>query len=162
MPAEPHHFSEYGFDPQLDQFQMLEEARNQQRETLSRFIDDISNDKKKKKMKRRWWWNKAFTTFLKWTTKPHLKRDEDRDVHMARARAFRSNFSGPLYMADSSRPTPPHHRSQPDMFGGLLSPGGGGTGSGCSSPYLSLRELNMERQNLQRMSASASPIYLVT
>ncbi|KAK7836409.1 hypothetical protein CFP56_022561 [Quercus suber] len=37
---EPQHFSDYGFDPQIDYFQVLEEARKHKRET-TRSIDSI-------------------------------------------------------------------------------------------------------------------------
>uniref|UniRef100_A0A7N0T6K8 Uncharacterized protein n=1 Tax=Kalanchoe fedtschenkoi TaxID=63787 RepID=A0A7N0T6K8_KALFE len=166
------HFSDYGFDSQFDYFQVLEEARGRQREALSRSIDSFrfklhkpisvpsqhsptaspchSQKKKKKKLR---WWNKAFV-FFKWHIKKPLSNhgEDDRDVHEARARAFRAAASGPLYMTDCG-PTP--HR----MLGSRpsLSP----AGSGCRSPYVSLRELNME-QHWQTMSGSASPIYLVT
>ncbi|KAL9686190.1 hypothetical protein QQ045_023645 [Rhodiola kirilowii] len=157
---EPHHFSDYGFDPQFDYFQVLEETRNQEREASSRSIDSIrfklqkpnSDDvirtpQKKKTKKKRRWWSKAFMMCFNfnWSTKSRFNNNdcndnENRDVHMARAQAFRSSAAHRML------------RSQP-----LLSPG-----SGCNSPYLSLRELNVEQQHLRRMSGSASPIYFVT
>ncbi|CAL5399278.1 unnamed protein product [Camellia sinensis] len=48
---EPHHFSDYGFDPQIDYFQVLEEARKHKRET-TRLIDALHFKLQKKKRKR--------------------------------------------------------------------------------------------------------------
>ncbi|KAA3456219.1 hypothetical protein EPI10_019157 [Gossypium australe] len=186
---EPQHFSDYGFDPQIDYFQVLEEAKKHRKET-PRSIDSlhfklqkpISKDEqftKKtqhklgyKKKKRYWWKNALF--FFKWrkwggfkstttTTSGVLDLDLDLepDVHRARARAFRAaSMSGPVYITESrSGSTTPYRtsvscRRRPSSSGPL---------AGSLTPYLSLRELNMEyQQRVSSSSTSAMPIYLVT
>nr|XP_023916675.1 uncharacterized protein LOC112028235 isoform X3 [Quercus suber] len=168
---EPQHFSDYGFDPQIDYFQVLEEARKHKRET-TRSIDSIhfklqkpiSKDdlKKTHKVKKKRWWRSAFLFFKwKWTHINHHHHshhghghghDHDReDVHQARARAFRASISGPVYITESTSGSSTPYRTST-------------TTSEVDIPYLSLRELNMEQQQVQqqRFSASAMPIYLVT
>ncbi|XP_010547010.1 PREDICTED: uncharacterized protein LOC104818909 [Tarenaya hassleriana] len=84
MPASQH-FSDYGFDPQIDYFQVLEEGRNHKRETSARSSIDalhfklqkpISKDDPtrsvlhmKKKKKKQWRWKNALL-FLKWRRWP--------------------------------------------------------------------------------------------
>ncbi|EOY06569.1 hypothetical protein QUC31_016199 [Theobroma cacao] len=178
---EPQHFSDYGFDPQMDYFQVLEEARKHKRET-SRSIDSlhfklqkpISKDEHSKKThkakkKKRWWKNALlFFKWKKWT--PHgnnhrdnldLDLDLEPDVHRARARAFRASISGPVYITESrsGSSTPYRTTSRPSSgpLAGTLTPTRKGD---VAIPYLSLRELNMEQHH--RVSTSAMPIYLVT
>ncbi|GMJ14097.1 hypothetical protein like AT5G49170 [Hibiscus trionum] len=154
---EPLHFSDYGFDPQIDYFQVLEEAMRQKKESSSRSIDSLhfklqkpkskdeqfprknNNFKAKTKKKRRWWKNALF--FFKWKKwggggAAGLDLELEPDVHRARARAFRTSISGPVYATESRYRSP------------------------LETPYLSLRELNMEHQ--QRVSTSAMPKYMVT
>ncbi|KAL5538203.1 hypothetical protein UlMin_044809 [Ulmus minor] len=166
---EPQHFSDYGFDPQIDYFQVLEEARKHKRDT-TRSIDSIhfklqkpisKDDSKKlqKTTKKRKWWKKPLL-FFKWKwINTHHGRDED--VHQARARAFRASISGPVYLTESSSgsTTPYRTTSRPKSgpLAGTLTPA---TKDELDIPYLSLRHLNMEQQ--QRVSTSAMPIYLVT
>ncbi|CAA7058835.1 unnamed protein product [Microthlaspi erraticum] len=147
----PHsqHFSDYGFDPQIDYFQVLEEARKHKKENSSKSSIDTLQFKLEKpiskedlirttlqKKKRRWFWKKALLVF-NWRKWPAIGRrgshyasdgdgdgdGDDRDVHMARARNFRA---------------------------------------GAAIPYLSLRELNMERQQRIGASSMSGPVYLVT
>ncbi|KAK9287945.1 hypothetical protein L1049_016390 [Liquidambar formosana] len=168
---EPQHFSDYGFDPQFDYFQVLEEARKHKRDT-TRSIDSlhfklqkpISKDDYSKKTKKKRWWKNALLFFKwKWTTHSDrgLDYDEDRDVHRARARAFRGSISGPVYITESrsGSSTPYRTSSRPTSgpLAGTMTPTRKGE---VEIPYLSLRELNMEQQH--RISASAMPIYLVT
>ncbi|XVF62559.1 hypothetical protein PTKIN_Ptkin09bG0017900 [Pterospermum kingtungense] len=186
---EPQHFSDYGFDPQIDYFQVLEEARKHKKEA-SRSIDSlhfklqkpISKDEfskkshhihKAAKKKKRWWKNALlFFKWKKWTL-PHghshrdtldLDLDLEPDIHRARARAFRASISGPVYITESrSGSNTPYYRtttSRPSS--GPLAGTLTPTRKGdVEIPYLSLRELNMEHQ-YQRVSTSAMPIYLVT
>ncbi|EEF45569.1 uncharacterized protein LOC8278759 [Ricinus communis] len=173
---EPQHFSDYGFDPQIDYFQFLEEARKHKRET-ARSIDSlhfklqkpISKDeysnKKPHKNKKKRWWKKAFL-FLKWKWVQTQQDDfADEDVHKARARAFRASISGPVYITESrsGSSTPYRTTSRPSSgpLAGTLTPARKGD---LEIPYLSLRELNVEQQQQQhqRMSTSSMPIYLVT
>ncbi|XP_062175768.1 uncharacterized protein LOC133880797 [Alnus glutinosa] len=172
---EPQHFSDYGFDPQIDYFQVLEEARKQKREG-TRSIDSIhfklqkpiSKDESKKthkgKKKKRWW--RSALLFFKWKWVPHHGHGSDvhEDVHLARARAFRASVSGPVYFTESrsGSTTPYRSTSRPSSgpLAGTLNPL---SKDEVDMPYLSLRELNTEQQRQQqRISTSAMPLYLVT
>ncbi|KAI3993360.1 hypothetical protein MKX01_010103 [Papaver californicum] len=71
----PHHFSDYGFDPQMDYLLVLEEAKKHKKEkflpstvaTTSRSIESLhfklqkpiskEEESKKKKRKSKWWKN---------------------------------------------------------------------------------------------------------
>ncbi|RDY05940.1 hypothetical protein CR513_10159 [Mucuna pruriens] len=166
---DPQHFSDYGFDPQINYFQVLEEAMKHKRET-ARSIDSIhfklqkpiskddSRSKAHKSKKKRWW--RSALLFFKWRWAHH--RDSD-DVHQARARAFRASISGPVYWTESrsGSATPYRTTSRPSSgpLAGTLTPPAKGD---VDTPYLSLRELNTEQQLQRRMSTSAMPIYLVT
>lgn len=158
------------------------------RETSTRSIDSIhfklqkpiskDNDssrtkklhnKTSNKKKQRWWKNALF--FFKWRWSHHHHHHHhvhDDDVHQARARAFRASISGPVYLTESrsGSTTPYRTTSRPSSgpLGGTLTPLA--KGEVVDIPYLSLRDLTMEQQQLQqqqqRMSTSAMPIYLVT
>ncbi|OAY56042.1 uncharacterized protein LOC110611837 [Manihot esculenta] len=169
---ESHHFSDYGFDPQIDYFQFLEEARNHQRETtidslhfkLQKPITKDDSSRKTHNTKKKHWWRKAFL-FFKWRwIHSHHNNDlaDEEDVHEARARAFRASVSGPVYITESrsgsSTPYRTVNRPSPGTLAGNLTAARKGD---LEIPYLSLRELNMEQQQ-QRMSTSALPVYLVT
>ncbi|KAJ4722134.1 Collagen alpha-1(III) chain like [Melia azedarach] len=182
---DPQHFSDYGFDPQIDYFQVLEEARKHKRETSSsRSMDSlhfklqkpISKDEARSKKshnkakKKRWWRNALLFFKWKWIhhNSNHVEHDDldldlDHDVHNARARAFRASISGPVYITESRSGSSTPHRSTSRPSSGPLA----GTLSPVNKtdvqiPYLSLRDLNMEQQQQQRMSTSSLPIYLVT
>ncbi|VVA96751.1 unnamed protein product [Arabis nemorensis] len=181
---ESHHFTDYGFDfdPQINYFQVMEEARKHKRETSAKSSingihfklqkpiskDDPTRTTLHSKRKKQRWWKKAFPSFLKWRKWPisTVGLNEDR-----RAKNFRAvtgsmsmSMSGPVYATESrsglSTPyrtttTTSKHSSGP--IAGTLTPARKGD---VAIPYLSLRELNMEQQ--QRISISSSPIYLVT
>ncbi|KAF5752188.1 hypothetical protein HS088_TW01G00095 [Tripterygium wilfordii] len=180
------HFSDYGFDPQIDYFQVLEEARKHKRDR-SRSIDSlhfklqkpISKDESRRthKSKKKNWWRNALL-FFKWKwTHPHphshrhhhhhhhrdLDLDLDQDVHRARAKAFRASISGPVYITESrsGSSTPYRSTSRPSSgpLAGTLTPSRNGD---LEIPYLSLRELNMEQQQHRISTSAAMPIYLVT
>ncbi|KAJ6889806.1 hypothetical protein NC651_023528 [Populus alba x Populus x berolinensis] len=179
---EPQHFSDYGFDPQIDYFQLSEEARNRKRKTITaRFPVDslhlklrkpVSNEEsasrkvhKANKKKKKWWRNAML--FFKWkcihSNHKDYYLDREEDVLEARARAFSASISaGSVYLIDSlSRSsTPSRSTSRPSSgpLAGTLTPARKGD---MEIPYLSLRDLNMEQQQ-QRSSTSAKPIYLVT
>ncbi|XXG54038.1 hypothetical protein AAC387_Pa03g2015 [Persea americana] len=149
---EPHHFSDYGFDPQIDYFQqVLEEARRHKRETRS--IDAIhfklqkpnSKDDLKKFKKRRWWRNALLFWKWKWV-------EEERPRHHYLPKP-RGAVSGPVY--GGVLETGSRSRPSSGPLAGTMSPRGKGE---VDAPYFSLRELNLEH----RMSTSALPIYLVT
>ncbi|KAJ4888105.1 Uncharacterized protein Rs2_27853 [Raphanus sativus] len=167
-------FSDYGFDPQIDYFQVLEEARKHKKETLSMSSIDsvhqfklqkpISKDDlirtalhKKDKKKHRWLWKNAllFFNWRKWRRRGGGEGDVEFDVHVARARSFRaaSSMSGPVYVTESLSGSSTPYRAIRPLSLTTVTP---------VVPYLSLRELSMERQ--QRISASSmsGPLYLVT
>ncbi|KAF2289151.1 hypothetical protein P3X46_005932 [Hevea brasiliensis] len=171
---EPHHFSDYGFDPQIDFFQFLEEARKHKRETV-RSVDSLhfklqkpiskdDSNRKIHKTKKKRWWRKAFL-FFKWKwIYGHHNNDlsDEEDVHKARARAFRASVSGPVYITESiSGSSTPHRTTNRPSSGPLAGNLTTERRGDLEIPYLSLRELNREQQQ-QRMSTSAMPIYLVT
>ncbi|XP_057772105.1 uncharacterized protein LOC130991746 [Salvia miltiorrhiza] len=152
---EPQHFSDYGFEPQIDYFQVLEEARKHKRETASRSIDlhfklqkPISKDessKKIKKSKKRWWRNALL--FFKFPKRAPSASTGDHDSRRHRI----GSISGPIYITESrSGASTPYRR-----------PGSGPLAKGeVGVPYFSLRELNAAAGH--RISAAETPIYLVT
>ncbi|KAM7485054.1 hypothetical protein LguiA_001063 [Lonicera macranthoides] len=174
---QPHHFTDYGFDPQVDYFQVLEEARKHKRETSSRSIDalhfklqkPISKDdskKNRKNRKQKRWWNKnplLSLSFFKCNRASHSDNNtrppsskSHTTVHPIRP------MSGPLYFTDSrssSSTTPYRTTSRPSSgpIAGTLAPSSKGD---LDIPYVSLREFNVDQQH--RSSTSALPIYMVT
>ncbi|XP_073136554.1 uncharacterized protein [Henckelia pumila] len=154
--CQPQHFSDYGFDPQIDYFQVLEEARKQKRESASSrsHIDlhfklqkpiskDDSSKKIKKNAKKRWWRDALlFFKFDKWAAPP---------PDGGSRRGGNWSISGPVYITES-------------MTTGSSTPYRTATRASSGEveiPYISLRELNMDRQQ-HRISTTAMPIYLVT
>ncbi|KAG5236025.1 Serine hydroxymethyltransferase [Salix suchowensis] len=179
---EPQHFSDYGFDPQIDYFQLLEGARNRKRKTVTarlpvdslhlKLRKPISNEDsagrkvhKAKNKKKKWWRNAVL--FFKWKCIHSNDRDHylDREnAHEARGRGFRASVSGSVYLIDSlsGSSTPSRSTSRPSSgaLAGTLTPARKGD---LEIPYLSLMDLNMEQQQQRRgSSTSANPIYLVT
>ncbi|XP_056168554.1 uncharacterized protein LOC115682903 [Syzygium oleosum] len=186
---EPQHFSDYGFDPQLDFFQVLGEARRHKRDAAAaRPIDSIhfklqkpiskddhhhhhhkskrpssSSSFHKFKNKTRWWRN-ALLFFKRWAHH-HQQCDRIEDPHRTVSRPpFRGSVSGPVYLAESrSVPpgTPYRTASRPSSgpLAGTLTPARKGD---VEVPYVSLRELNTEPPPPRTSTSSAFPIYLVT
>ncbi|OIW14091.1 hypothetical protein TanjilG_11436 [Lupinus angustifolius] len=123
----------------------------------------VHNEFKKKQL----WWKSALSFFFKLRrTHHHSHEDKNDDVHLARARAFRSSISGPVYLTESriGSTTPYRTTRGPSSspIAGSLTPISKGE---VDIPYLSLRELTIEQQlqeHKQRMSTTALPIYLVT
>ncbi|KAG9459480.1 hypothetical protein H6P81_003988 [Aristolochia fimbriata] len=156
---EPQHFSDYGFDPQMDYFQVLEEARRHKRENRSvdalhfKLQKPISKEESKKSKKRKWWRNALH--FWKW------KREEQQGPALARRRAIEHSsyraVSGPIYSLECGVGTPCRtSRPTSGPLAGTLYPTQKGD---FEVPYLNLRELNVESR---RISTSSVPIYLVT
>ncbi|KAL6980069.1 hypothetical protein U1Q18_021719 [Sarracenia purpurea var. burkii] len=115
--AEPHHFIDYSFDPQIDYFQVLEEAKIRRREA-SRSADALrfrpqksilkDASKKIKKNKRRWWSNALLSFRRKWyRNDSNHHEDGIGAVHRGRAdhRRGRSPLTEPL--ADRRRDQSP-------------------------------------------------------
>ncbi|CAA0408601.1 unnamed protein product [Arabidopsis thaliana] len=119
------HFSDYGFDPQIHYFQVLEEAKKHKSSSIDTFQfklqKPISKDDlirttlhNKNKNKKRWLWCKNALFFFKWRKWPISSAvvgrcsgendgdnefDDRSDVHFARARNFRAgSISGPVYV----------------------------------------------------------------
>ncbi|EOA14846.1 hypothetical protein CARUB_v10028161mg [Capsella rubella] len=179
---ESQHFSDYGFDPQIHYFQVLEEAKKHKSSSSSsidtfqfKLQKPISRDdmirttlhnknKNKNKNKKRWLWCKnALFFFLKRRSRCSGGGDDNEfddrssstssDVHIARARNFRAgSISGPVYVTESWSGSSTPYRPMMTTTSAVQ--------------YLSLRELNMERQQRITTSSSSSsmsgPIYLVT
>ena len=123
---------------------------------------DDSRSKAHRPRKKRWW--RSALLFFKWRWAHHHHNNDDHDIHQARARAFRASISGPVYWTEtrSGSTTPYRSTSRPSSgpLAGTLTPP---AMDDVNTPYLSLRELNMEQEHLQRrMSTSAMPIYLVS
>ncbi|XP_021770814.1 uncharacterized protein LOC110735001 [Chenopodium quinoa] len=170
---EPNHFSDYGFDPQIDYFQVLEEARKHKRETTTRSIDTLhfklqkpisKDDAKKcsKKKRRQWWWKNAVLFFkTKWAAQH--QRPSPLDYHHHQQPYKGGSISGPIYFTDSligSEPISPCRTTSRPTSGpiaGTLTPTRKGD---LEIPYISLKDLNMEPSHV--ISAAPMPIYLVT
>nr|CAD1828510.1 unnamed protein product [Ananas comosus var. bracteatus] len=105
---EPHHFSDYGFDPQIDYFQkVLEEARRHVRrgEARGSALDSlhlklkkpISKEKKQKQQqqqqrhRRRHWWRSAGSALLLW------KRPKSNTADLEAAAAEAGGYDRPRY-----------------------------------------------------------------
>ncbi|XP_038991730.1 uncharacterized protein LOC120115027 [Hibiscus syriacus] len=161
---QPHHFNDYGFDPQIHHFQVLEGSRKHKKETTSTvdgvvqfklqkpFSEDYQSNRQKAKTKRYWWRNALFF-FGRKKRVPSGERNQLDDDRVS-AKASRGLILGPLYMTErggSGSTTPCRPTSQ--SHSGPL--------AGISTPYVSLKELNMEQQPY-RVSTSSLPIYFVT
>ncbi|KAF8094642.1 hypothetical protein N665_0358s0024 [Sinapis alba] len=175
--SEAQRFNDYGFDPQVNYFQVMEEARKHKRETSTKSSinslhfkiqkpiskDDPTRSTMHNKRKKRWWWKKALPLFKwsKWKIST-VAIDEDRRVRNSRAVTGSMPMSSPVYSTESRTGSNTPYRtttSRPSSgpIAGTMTPARKGD---VANPYLSLRELNMEQQ--QRISISSSPIYLVT
>ncbi|XP_043722061.1 uncharacterized protein LOC122669375 [Telopea speciosissima] len=168
---EPQHFSDYGFDPQIDYFQVLEEARNHKREK-SRSVDALhfklqkpisKEDSKKKNKKKKKWWRNALL-FWKWKWAQGERHNGEESGFNNKSRACRATISGQVYITESrsgsSTPCRTSNRPASGPLAGTLTPTR--KAELAEIPYLSLRDLNMEPQQYHRVSASAMPIYLVS
>lgn len=179
--VEPPHFSDYGFDPQFDYFQVLEDARKHKREA-PRSIDTlhfrlqkpISKDDTRKgsQKKRRWWWKNALFFFKsKWANPCNRASPLDYHHH----HHHRSNISvggggggscrstsGPIYVTESlSGCSTPYRTTSCPLSGplaGTLTPSRKGD---LKMPYFSLKDLSMDQPHGMSIS-SPMPIYLVT
>ncbi|PIN01964.1 hypothetical protein CDL12_25524 [Handroanthus impetiginosus] len=153
---QPQHFTDYGFEPQIDYYQVLEEARKHKRETTGRSIDihfklqkPISKDdssKKIKKNKKRWWRNALL--FFKFPKRaPHGGPASDLGGRHHRI----GSISCPIYITESRSSSSTPYRT-------ASRPGSGPIMKGeVEIPYISLRELNIDQNH-----GISRPIYLVT
>nr|GEZ68844.1 serine hydroxymethyltransferase [Tanacetum cinerariifolium] len=121
---EPQHFSDYGFDSQIDYFQVLEEARKHKRDTTSRSTIEnlhfklqkpISKDetsKKIKKNRKQRWWKNALHFFKRKRTSSSSDKDYDNNIQCMYGGQQHCTVSGPVYLADSrSGSATPYHRT---------------------------------------------------
>ncbi|KAL1334853.1 hypothetical protein HN51_063805 [Arachis hypogaea] len=166
---DPQHFSDYGFDPQLNYFQVLEEAMKHKRHP-ERSIDsirfklhkpDIPNELHSISTTKKPWWKNLFK--WKWTHRHRHRHHQG--LQQQPHQPSRASISGPVYFTHTrTGPTTSPYRttarpcSGPLAGAGTLTPTAKGVGH-VGVPYPGLRELNMEQQ---RMSTSALPVYLVT
>ncbi|KAI0529576.1 hypothetical protein KFK09_002129 [Dendrobium nobile] len=146
----PHHYSDYGFDPEIDYFQALEEARRHgKRSDGSRSADalhfklqkPISKEERTKSKKRRQWWKNAFGLF--WKSRRSVGRCVGGRVP-----------SGPLYATESMPCRAVRANSGPLSAAEFME---------TQVPYFSLRDLNLlESNEVSAGEATMRPIYLVT
>ncbi|KAK4338875.1 hypothetical protein RND71_040337 [Anisodus tanguticus] len=181
--VDPQHFSDYGFDPQIDYFQILEEARKHKiRETARSSIDTvyfklqkpISKDESSKKIKknssRKKWWKNALHFFKRIPRSTKSNNDKisgagDRDageVHHRRP-TLGGSISGTVYITESRSGSNTSSRttSRPTSgpLAGTLTPNRKGDEE---IPYINLKEFNMDQQQHRISTSSPMPIYLVT
>ncbi|XP_047335888.1 uncharacterized protein LOC124939461 [Impatiens glandulifera] len=176
MPEESHHFSDYGFDPQIDYFQVLEEARKHRRDNndnnnsmAARSIDSlhfklqkpISNfkddDSKQNKVK---WWRNAILFLRRRLIQGSRRLPYDDRIEENR---YLGSKSGPVYLTESrSGSNSPYRSSRGPASGPLNTPAR--IGVDVEIPYISLRDLNMDNELYKgtNNNNSAMPIYLVT
>ncbi|KAK9136841.1 hypothetical protein Sjap_007435 [Stephania japonica] len=173
VPPQPQHFSDYGFDPQIDYFQVLEEARRHKRDIFTRSIDSlhfklqkpISKDesKKKNKSKRKRWWKNALL-FWRWKWVHNGEEEEEENGYVRRSRStYRGAISGPVYITESRSgsvtPRRSASRAASGPIAGTVTPTRRGE---VEVPYFSLRDLNVVEEDDHLFAQSQSPIYLVT
>ncbi|KAK1387547.1 putative Toxicos en levadura 2 [Heracleum sosnowskyi] len=171
--TDTHHFSDYGFHPHFDYFQVLEAAKKHKREnqgvgkaidglhfklqkpTVSHELDYSKIIKKNKHnhkihVKKRWW-KKALKIFTrKWIGRNSQDHRQQGAVHPNEQ---------PVYITESRSGSGTPYRTTSRPISGSLSPA-----MSCEMEnltYISLRDINNELQH--RTTASPTmPIYLVT
>ncbi|KAK6138778.1 hypothetical protein DH2020_027475 [Rehmannia glutinosa] len=136
----------------------FEEARKHKKESSSRSVDlhfrlqkPISKDdssKKIKKNKKRWWRNAS----LLQVSQVGSSRGAATELGGRHHRI--GSISGPVYITESRSGSSTPYRTASRPGSGPLMKGE------MEIPYISLRELNMDQNH--RISATATPIYLVT
>ncbi|XP_047337343.1 uncharacterized protein LOC124941122 [Impatiens glandulifera] len=162
---EPNHFSDYGFDPQIDFFQGLEASRRNRRDNssnnnnngMSRSVDSsfhfklqkpISKDELRirlKKQKQSKWWRNAFLFIRKgWDysgCRPAAGQDHNTigGVNNHALIWIGSTSPSPVFLTENSS-TPEEEEEEEEI------------------PYISLTA----EPQLWRNSTSAMPLYLVT
>ncbi|KAL5701336.1 hypothetical protein ACHQM5_026682 [Ranunculus cassubicifolius] len=163
---DPQHFSDYGFDPQFDYLQVLEEARKHKKES-SRSVEALHfklqkpiSKEENKKRKKKWWKNALLFWRKKWDHQSSSHGGEEAEnengYNNIGKTKYRGYVSGPVYITESRSGSVTPCRVSSRTISGPIT----GTFGDVDIPYVSLRELNMEPQH--RISTSAMPIYLVT
>ncbi|GMH18771.1 hypothetical protein Nepgr_020612 [Nepenthes gracilis] len=171
--SEHQHFSDYGFDPQIDYFQVLEEARTHGKQATRsmetfRFKLQKPTSKDDHSKKRRRWWKEAYL-FVKSKWSHHYRhrrnasehRDQYHSTTAKSGQTFTGSISGPIYITDSfsgcSSPFGTTNRPTSGPLAGSMTPTRKGD---AEMPYFSLRNPNMDQPH--RIPASPLPIYVVT
>ncbi|KAI3935769.1 hypothetical protein MKX01_032953 [Papaver californicum] len=108
IPQHPHHFSDYGFDPQMDYLQKFLPSTT----TTSRSIESLhfklqkpiskEESSKKKKQKSKWWKNALLFCKKKWV----YQNDQVVDHHFGennyiKNTNYRGTISRPVYITES-------------------------------------------------------------
>ncbi|KAI3867456.1 hypothetical protein MKX03_010036 [Papaver bracteatum] len=184
IPQHPHHFSDYGFDPQMDYLQVLEEAKKHKKEkfipsstTTSRSVESLhfklqkpisKEESKKKKQKSKWWKNALLFCKKKWVyqndqvSDHHFGTDNNNYIKSNQGGSnYRGTISGPIYITESRSGSSTPCRS---TSGPLSSSSSAWTLMPATKnevPYLNLREMNLD-QNHRISTTNPMPIYLVT
>ncbi|KAI3929628.1 hypothetical protein MKX01_025796 [Papaver californicum] len=120
IPQHPHHFSDYGFDPQIYYLHVLEEAKKHKKEkflpsttaTTSRSIESLhfklqkpiskEESSKKKKQKSKWCKNALLFCKKKWV----YQNDQVVDHHFGENNYikninYKGTISGPVYITET-------------------------------------------------------------
>ncbi|MCL7023638.1 hypothetical protein MKW94_022336 [Papaver nudicaule] len=180
IPQHPHHFSDYGFDPQMDYLQVLEEAKKHKRQTfptatsrsaeslhfkLQKPISKEESSKKKKKQKTKWWKNALLFCKKKWVYQNEVA--DNYYMKNNQASSYRGAMSGPIYITESrsGSSTPCRSTSGPlSSASGAWTLMSTATAKSGEGSYLNLRDMNLDDDQHHRISTTTNPmpIYLVT
>ncbi|KAI3968504.1 hypothetical protein MKX01_007814 [Papaver californicum] len=188
IPQHPHHFSDYGFDPQMDYLQVLEEANKHKKEkflpsttattaTTARSIESLhfklqkpiskEESSKKKKQKSKWWKNALLFCKKKWV----YQNDQVVDHHFGennyiKNSNYRGTISGPVYITESRSGSSTPSRSTSGPLSSSSSAAAAWTliptTKSSEVPYLNLREMNLDQHHRISTTSNPMPIYLVT
>ncbi|KAK4800509.1 hypothetical protein SAY86_020996 [Trapa natans] len=177
---EPHHFSDYGFDPQIDFFQVLGEARRHKRE-VTRPIDSIhfklqkpisKDHHRPPHLKKRKWWRNALLFFRgRWapqithhtaasssssSQKPHCSESSSVDSPLAGGGSWpmsRASIPGRLYLTESRSDLGLPYRTASQPTSGSL----GGSMTPFGKGDLGISYLNLRQTQRFSTSATAPP-----
>ncbi|KAL8157985.1 hypothetical protein AgCh_002622 [Apium graveolens] len=173
------HFSDYGFHPHFDYFQVLEAARKHKREnkgvgktidglhfklqkpTISHELDHSKTIKKNKHnhknlIRKRWWKNALNFLKRKWTRRNSQDHRQQGGVHVHPI----GSYQQPVYITESRSGSSTPYRTTSRPVSGSLSPA-----MSCEMenlPYISLRDVSNELQHRTTAASPTMPIYLVT
>ncbi|WOG83406.1 hypothetical protein DCAR_0102581 [Daucus carota subsp. sativus] len=171
------HFSDYGFHPHFDYFQVVEEARKQrkgasragrsidglhlklQKPTISHDLDSskiIKKNKHSTKNNKRWWKHALHFFRGKWTPQVHHSSSSQNGGGV---QCIGFSAPPPVYTTESRSGSTTPYRTTSRPASCPRSPAM--RDEMDSLPYISLRDINVEQHH--RVSASSPmPIYLVT
>ncbi|KAJ0978458.1 hypothetical protein J5N97_013932 [Dioscorea zingiberensis] len=163
--ANSQHYSDYGFDPQFDYFQVLEEARRHGKRGEARGSMDglhfklqkpiSKDDSRARSKKRKQWWK---TAFLFW--KRNARGGNENRVESCHREPTHRPVSGPLYLTESLGSRTPCRSIRSGSGPLRFSPA-----EQAGIPYLNLKEFNVMESHHRASATSAPPhvpVYLVT